>query len=192
MSDRDLIATFLNGNELALAQLIHRHKNRVFGSILLKVKERNKAEDLFQEVFINAIDNIRKGKYHDKGKFSQWLMCIAHNRCMDYFRKQKNTPKGLKMDNDEVLKRLRFQETNFDMHYDYEKREGKLKDLIELLPDEQKEVLILRHFFDFSFKEVAEYTNTNINTCLGRMRYALANLRKIMAQHNLALKTFVN
>jgi RNA polymerase sigma-70 factor (ECF subfamily) len=152
------------------------------------VKDTYLAEDLFQETFIKAIDTLRTGRYNEEGKFAPWVLRIAHNLCIDHFRKLKRTPGIVTSDGDDIFKYMRFEETAHEEHQQVERFETKLKELIEMLPEEQKEVVILRHFFNFSFKEVSDYTNSPLNTCLGRMRYALINLRKLMEEHKIAIQ----
>ncbi len=188
LSDQELVSQYLSGNELALERLIHRHKDKIYTSIYLMVKDDYLAEDIFQETFIKAIDYLRKGRYNDEGKFAPWVARIAYNLCIDHFRKIKRTPGIVTSDGDDVFKYLRFDETPVEEHVHLEKFETRLKELIEHLPEEQKEVVILRHFFNFSFKEVSEYTKAPMNTCLGRMRYALINLRKLMEENKVVLK----
>ncbi|MFN8322088.1 MAG: RNA polymerase sigma factor [Chitinophagales bacterium] len=188
LSDQELVSQYLSGNELALERLIHRHKDKIYTSIYLMVKDDYLAEDIFQETFIKAIDYLRKGRYNDEGKFAPWVARIAYNLCIDHFRKLKRTPGIVTSEGDDVFKYLRFDETPVEEHVHLEKFETRLKELIEHLPEEQKEVVILRHFFNFSFKEVSEYTKAPMNTCLGRMRYALINLRKLMEEHKVVLK----
>lgn len=188
MSDQELIHSYLKGNEVALESLIHRHKDKVYTSIYMMVKDQYLAEDLFQETFMKAVDTLRSGRYNEEGKFAPWVLRIAHNLCIDYFRKQKRRPGVVTSEGDDVFRYLKVEETPVDEHVQLERFETKLKDLVELLPEEQKEVVILRHFFNFSFKEVSEYTNAPLNTCLGRMRYALINLRRMMEEKNVVLR----
>lgn len=182
MSDQELINQYLGGNELALERLIIRHKDKIYTSIYLMVKDEYLAEDIFQETFIKAIDTLRAGKYNEEGKFAPWVARIAYNLCIDHFRKLKRTPGIVTSEGDDIFMYMKFEETPVEEHIQLEKYEGKLKDLIEQLPEEQKEVVILRHFFNFSFKEVSDYTKSPMNTCLGRMRYALINLRRLMEE----------
>lgn len=189
LSDQELVHQYLAGNEIALERLIHRHKEKIYTSIYMMVKDQYLAEDLFQETFIKVIDTLRTGRYNEEGKFAPWVMRIAYNLCIDYFRRVKRTPGIVTGDGDDIFKVMKFEESNTDDHIQLERFESKLKDLVEMLPEEQKEVVMLRHFFNFSFKEIAEYTNCSINTCLGRMRYALINIRKLMEKHNIALKS---
>jgi RNA polymerase sigma-70 factor (ECF subfamily) len=188
LSDQELVDQYLAGNEIALERLIHRHKDKVYTSIYCIVKDQYLAEDIFQETFIKAIDTLRSGKYNEEGKFAPWVMRIAYNLCIDHFRKLKRLPGVVTSEGDDIFKYMKFEETPMEEHVAVEKFEGKLKDLIEQLPEDQKEVVILRHFFNFSFKEVSEYTKSPLNTCLGRMRYALINLRKMMEQQRIALR----
>lgn len=188
LSDQELLDQYLAGNEIALERLIHRHKDKVYTSIYCIVKDQYLAEDIFQETFIKAIDTLRTGRYNEEGKFAPWVMRIAYNLCIDHFRKLKRLPGVVTSEGDDIFKYMKFDETPLEEHMAVEKFEGKLKDLIEQLPEDQKEVVILRHFFNFSFKEVSEYTKSPLNTCLGRMRYALINLRKMMEEQRIALR----
>ena len=188
MSDQELVDQYLAGNEFALERLILRHKDKIYTSIYLMVKDDFLAEDIFQETFIKAIDTLRAGKYNEEGKFAPWVARIGYNLCIDHFRKIKRIPGIVTSEGDDIFKYMKFEETPVEEHVQLENFEGKLKELIEQLPEEQKEVVILRHFFNFTFKEVSEYTKSPINTCLGRMRYALINLRKLMEEHSVALR----
>ena len=188
LSDKELVDQYLAGNELALERLIHRHKDKIYTSIYLLVKDEYLAEDLFQETFIKAIGFLRRGKYNDEGKFAPWVSRIAHNLCIDHFRKVKRSANVVTSEGDDIFKYMRFEDVTTEEHVHVEKFETKLKELIEFLPEDQKEVIILRHFFNFSFKEVSDYTKSPLNTCLGRMRYALANLRKLMEEKNVVLR----
>ncbi|MDB5281156.1 MAG: polymerase subunit sigma-24 [Bacteroidota bacterium] len=188
MSDQELVDQYIAGNEIALERLIKRHKDKIFTSIYLMVKDQYLAEDIFQETFIKAIDTLRAGKYNEEGKFAPWVARIAYNLCIDHFRKLKRVPGIVTSEGDDIFKYMKFEETPMEEHVQLERFEGKLKELIEQLPEEQKEVVILRHFFNFSFKEVSDYTKAPINTCLGRMRYALINLRKMMEENNVVYR----
>lgn len=188
LSDQELIHQYLSGDSLALERLILRHKDKIYSSIYLMVRDQYLAEDIFQETFIRVIDTLRSGKYNDEGKFAPWAARIGYNLCIDHFRKLKRLPGVVTSDGDDIFKYLKFEETPKEDFIRRDKYEDKLKGLIEQLPEEQKEVLILRHFFNFSFKEVSEYTKTPVNTCLARMRYALIRLRKIMEEQNVVLR----
>ncbi|MCS6935397.1 MAG: sigma-70 family RNA polymerase sigma factor [Chitinophagales bacterium] len=188
LTDQELVQLYREGNHAAMEILISRHKDKVFTSIYLLVRDKYLAEDLFQETFIRAIDYIRTGRYNDEGKFLPWVMRIGYNLCIDYFRKIKRSADVVTSSGDDVFKFLKFEDTSVEDHLEVERFENRIKELIEQLPEEQKEVVILRHFFNFSFKEVAEYTKAPLNTCLGRMRYALINLRKMMEKQRLAVR----
>ncbi|MBL0308924.1 MAG: sigma-70 family RNA polymerase sigma factor [Bacteroidetes bacterium] len=188
LSDKELIQLYLSGERLALERLILRHKDKIYTSIYVMVRDQYLAEDIFQETFIRVIDTLRSGKYNDEGKFAPWAARIAYNLCIDHFRKLKRLPGIVTSEGDDIFKYLKFEERSEEDHIRTENYEGKLKELVEQLPEEQKEVLILRHFFNFSFKEVSEYTKTPVNTCLARMRYALINIRKIMEEQKVVLR----
>ena len=187
-TDQELVQMYLGGNEASLEKLILRHKDKIYTGIYMMVKDQYLAEDLFQETFIKVIDTMRSGKYNEEGKFAPWVMRISYNLCIDHFRKMKRSPGIVTSDGDDIFKFLRFDESPKQDYHETERVEAKLKDLIEQLPEEQKEVVMLRCFYDFSFKEIAEYTQVSINTSLGRMRYALINLRKMMKQHRIEYK----
>ncbi|MBS1626294.1 MAG: sigma-70 family RNA polymerase sigma factor [Bacteroidetes bacterium] len=184
--DTELVHSFQNGNQQALEVLINRYKDKIFSSIFFLVKDKHLAEDLFQDVFIKIIDFIRNNRYNEEGKFIHWALRIAHNLCVDYFRKTKRT-KVITTEKEEVFESFTMPVENADISLIKEQTNGKIHKMIELLPEEQREVIVLRHFADMSFKEIAEATNTSINTALGRMRYALINLRKMMLENQLAL-----
>lgn len=182
LSDHALLQQYQSGNEAALETLIQRHKDKVFTAIFVMVRDKYLAEDLFQEVFIKAINKLRSGNYNEEGKFAPWLLRIAHNHCIDYFRKVKNAP-GITVTTstgEDIFKYIGVEDKHKQDFEEIETKESKLKSLLEQLPPDQREVIILRHFYDFSFKEIAAYTNVSINTSLGRMRYALINLRRII------------
>jgi RNA polymerase sigma-70 factor (ECF subfamily) len=189
LSDQALLLQYQNGDETALETLIHRYKDKVFTAIFVMVRDKYLAEDLFQEVFIKAINKLRSGHYNEEGKFGSWLLRIAHNHCIDYFRKVKNAP-GITVttsSGEDVFKFIGEEDVPPHQYEEIETKESKLKSLIEQLPPDQREVVILRHFYDFSFKEIAAYTNVSINTALGRMRYALINLRKIIEREKVEI-----
>ena len=185
LSDQELISQYIEGDELALERLILRHKNKVYTSIYLMVKDQYLAEDIFQETFIKAIDRLRSGRYNEEGRFAPWIARIAYNLCMDHFRKTKRLPNIVTSDGDELFSHMEFEDTPTEVHVQREKFEDQVKELLDKLPEEQRAVVILRHYFNFSFKEVAEYSNASINTCLGRMRYGLINLRKLIEENHL-------
>ncbi|MFT3904310.1 MAG: sigma-70 family RNA polymerase sigma factor [Niabella sp.] len=179
-SDNELINLFTDGNEHALEPLLSRYKDKLFNTILFIVKDKYHAEDISQEVFIKIIETLKSGKYKEEGKFLPWAMRIAHNLCVDYFRKLKRLPFVKSSVDHEVLDSINSTEQNVEEKIITVQNIGKAKDLLEKLPEEQREVIILRHFANLSFKEIAEMTGCSINTALGRMRYGLINLRKLM------------
>jgi RNA polymerase sigma factor (sigma-70 family) len=160
--------------------LINRHKNRIFTTIILIVKDSYIAEDLFQETFIKIINNLKKGKYNEEGKFLPWAMRIAHNMAIDYFRKTKRMPTITDSSGDDVFRTIKIAVENREEQIIRTEKEDMVRAAINRLPEEQRQVLILRHYGNLSFKEIAVMTDVSINTALGRMRYALTNMRKIM------------
>jgi len=187
-SDQDLIHFYIGGNESCLEELIRRHKSKVYTSIYLLVKDSYLAEDIFQDTFIKVINTLKAGKYNEEGKFLPWVMRIAHNLVIDYFRKEKRTPVVTNVEGFDIFDVLKFNDESMEDRMVREQTHKDLKDLIYLLPSEQKEVLIMRHYGELSFKEIAEITGVSINTALGRMRYALNNLRKMIINKELSLK----
>ncbi len=187
VSDQDLISRYLAGQESALEQLIRRHKNRVFAYILMVVKDKELAEDLFQDTFIKVINTFRSGQYKEEGKFIQWVMRISHNLIIDYFRKSKRIPVVENNDDFDIFEKVRIPVESTEEKIIMEQIHQDVKNLIEYLPKEQKEVLVMRHYGDMSFKDIAEVTNVSINTALGRMRYALINLRKLIKEKEVIL-----
>ncbi len=181
-TDNELLQRYINGDEKALAILLKTHQKKIFSFIMIRVKNRALAEDIFQDAFCKAIDCIRKGKYNEEGKFLPWIMMIANNLCMDHFRRNKRMPVIVDSDGKDILNLMKFAEENKEDGMMRDQSVKQIKEMVELLPADQKEVLILRHYADLSFKEIAEMTGTNINTALGRMRYALLNLRKMIGE----------
>lgn len=186
-TDNQLIHAFKNGDNQALEVLVHRHKDKIFTSIVILVKDKFLAEDFFQEVFIKIIDTLRKGSYNEEGKFSSWAMRIAHNHCVDHFRKVKRTPKITSGDNSDIFDGLQPEDNSADKAIMKGQSHEIIRSLLDMLPVEQREVIILRHYGDFNFKEISKITKSSINTALGRMRYGLLNMRKIMAEKQIAL-----
>lgn len=182
LNDQQLIEQYLQGSEKAFEVLLTRHKDRVYTSIYMFVKDDELAEDLFQEVFIKIIDTFRKGKYNHEGKFIQWALRISYNLCVDHFRKSKRTTKVSGTDTFDILTTLDSKEDNMDIVMIKDQIHTKLRKVIDKLPEEQKEVILLRHYADMSFKEISQVTKVSINTALGRMRYAVINIRKMMGQ----------
>jgi RNA polymerase sigma factor (sigma-70 family) len=187
ISDQELIGKYLAGHESALEQLIRRHKSRVFAYVLMVVKDKELAEDLFQDTFIKVINTFRSGQYKEEGKFIQWVMRIAHNLIIDYFRKAKRIPIVENNDDYDIFDKVRIPVESVEEQLITEQIHRDVKKLIDYLPKEQKEVLVMRHYGDMSFKDIAEVTNVSINTALGRMRYALINLRKLVKEKDVIL-----
>lgn len=186
LKDSQLVSQYMAGNESAFEELVKRHKSRIFTTIYLIVKDRYVAEDLLQETFIKCVRTMKEKRYNEEGKFLPWILRIAHNLAIDHFRKNKRYPTIVMEDGSSVFESLDFTEGSFEdaqMRKDVHKM---LRKLIQELPDTQKQVLIMRHYMKMSFKEIADATDVSINTALGRMRYALINLRKKMDQYNIA------
>lgn len=179
-SDQELVKLYLTGNEAVLEELLKRHKSKIYTSIYLLVKDQYLAEDIFQDAFIKVINTLRSGRYNEEGKFLPWVMRIAHNLVIDYFRREKRAPVITSADGTDVFNLLQFHEESAEDKMLREQTHFDLRAMIHLLPEDQKEVLIMRHYADLSFKEIADLTDVSINTALGRMRYALNNLRKMM------------
>ena len=186
-TDHELITDFQDGDLNALETLILRHKEKMYTSILFLVKDKYLAEDIFQDVLIKIIDTIRGGRYTEEGKFLPWAMRIAHNLCVDHFRKVKRTPAIKTSDDRDIFEVINFTEDGADQKMMKRQSYDRVRQMLDLLPDDQREVIILRHYADLSFKEIAALTNCSINTALVRMRYGLINLRKMMLQKKIAL-----
>jgi RNA polymerase sigma-70 factor (ECF subfamily) len=187
LCDEELILSYQSGDESALKVLIDRHQKKVFTSIYILVKDRALAEDLFQDTFIKVIQALRKDFYVENGKFLGWVIRIAKNLALDHFRKMDRLPTIIDSDEQDVLHTLSFADESIEESIIRNETENKVKLMIQQLPDDQREVLIMRHYGQLSFKEIAELTNTNVNTALGRMRYALINLRKMLSVHAVTL-----
>lgn len=191
VSDGQLVSQYKNGNDRAFEELVNKHKSRVFTTIYLIVKDKYIAEDLMQDVFIKVVNTIKSGRYNEEGKFLPWVLRIAHNLAIDFFRKDKRYPTIILEDNSNIFNTLDFAKSSFESLQIKNDTHALLKDLIQELPEVQKKVLIMRHYMQMSFQDIAESTNVSINTALGRMRYALINLRKKMQQINITYdKTF--
>lgn len=187
LSDSVLVNDYMNGNEKALERLVIRHKQRVFSFIVSKVLDKEIAEDIFQDTFIKVIRTLKRGAYNDEGKFLPWIMRIAHNLVIDHFRKSKRIPTFKNNDEFDIFTVIGDDVLNAEKQLIKDQILNDVRDLIQGLPDDQKEVLIMRIYRDMSFKEIAENTDVSINTALGRMRYALINLRKLIEKHNIIL-----
>ncbi len=186
-TDNQLVKLFQEGDNSALEALLERYKDRVFSSINFLVKDKFLAEDLFQEVFIKIIDTLRANRYNEEGKFLPWAMRIAHNLCVDHFRKVKRTPGIVSGDNNETFDTLNIKEESAEVVMMQGQSHDSVRKIVDMLPEEQREVIVLRHYADLSFKEIAQLTNCSINTALGRMRYGLMNMRKMIAEKQIAL-----
>lgn len=191
LSDQDLVQAYIKGDQSAIETLINRHRSKVYTYILLTIKNQQLAEDLFQETFIKVIQSLRSGKYRDNGRFLSWVIRISHNLIIDHFRKEKqmnavsNDDSDLDLFNSKKLADQNIEEILVNNQIMYE-----IRLLINELPDDQREVVLLRHYGGLSFKEIAEQTGVSINTALGRMRYALINLRKLIKEKDLALTAY--
>ena len=183
LSDQDLINSYLKGNDYSFEVLLTRHKDRVYSSIFMFVKDDELANDIFQDVFIKIVDTIRKGKYNHEGKFIQWALRISYNLCVDHFRKNKRRTKVSSSETFDILNIIESNDPNSEESIIQNQSHNKLRQIIERLPDEQKEVVLLRHYADMSFKEISMLTKVSINTSLGRMRYALINMRKMITEN---------
>ncbi len=188
IKDYELVKKFIKGDQSSIETLINRHKNRVYTYILLIVKDEQLAEDIFQDTFIKVIRSLRRGKYQEKGIFVSWVIRIAHNLIIDHYRKAKHL-KTFSNDESEVdiFNSKKFSDQNVEDELIEEQISKDVRSLIDQLPEDQKQVILLRHYGGMSFKEIAEQTNVSINTALGRMRYALINLRKLINEKNLNL-----
>jgi RNA polymerase sigma-70 factor (ECF subfamily) len=187
LPDRQLINLYLDGDLEAFSTVVHRYKDKIYSSIYLLVKDKYLAEDIFQDSFIRIIDTLQNGKYSDEGKFLPWAMRIAHNLCVDHFRKVKRSPVIKTSDDRDIFDVLNFSEPGADHRMMQRQTHERVRKILELLPEDQREVIIMRHYADLSFKEIAKLTNCSINTALGRMRYGLINLRKMVVEKQIAL-----
>jgi RNA polymerase sigma-70 factor (ECF subfamily) len=187
LTDTQLIRAFQTGEANALEVLINRYKDKIFSSILFLVKDKYLAEDLFQDVFIKIIDTLRNNRYTEEGKFLPWAMRISHNLCVDYFRKVKRSPAIKTSDDRDIFETINVVEDNAQTQMMSNQTHDRVRRMIEMLPEEQREVIVLRHYADMSFKDIARITDCSINTALGRMRYGLINLRKLMLEKQIAL-----
>ena len=188
VNDQQLIAQYLSGDERAFKTLLDRYQQKIYTSIYLFVKDDSLAEDIFQEVFIKIINTLRSGKYNHEGKFSQWAMRISYNLCVDYFRRGKRRPHVNLNDSFDIFDVLHTNEPNAEQLIMRSQTHDKIRQLVDMLPPEQREGVILRHYADMSFKEIASLTRVSINTALGRMRYALINIRKMIEEKEVQLQ----
>ena len=187
LSDQELVKNYINGDNSSFEVLLNRHKNRVFAFIMSKIKNKDLSEDIFQDTYVKVINSLQKGKYNEEGKFLPWVMRIAHNLVIDHFRKQKKM-QMIRSNNDfDIFDVLKDSKINADEKLIKDQIFSDLNSLIDKLPSDQKEVLKLRYYEELSFKKIAEYFDISINTALGRMRYALINLRALSKKHHVDL-----
>ncbi|MGD1843419.1 MAG: RNA polymerase sigma factor [Thermonemataceae bacterium] len=191
LNDSALVAMYASGNERALEELIEKHRGKILGIINQIVKDEDEAKDILQETLIKAITKIKQGRYNEEGKFFPWIARIAHNLAIDCFRKDRRYPTTELEDNKQVTNSLDFSEASIEAAQIRKEVHQKLRNLIQTLPEKQKEVLMMRHYYSMSFQEIAQATNVSINTALGRMRYALINLRKEAERHHLQLGEYL-
>ncbi len=187
IEDAVLVKNYINGDEGALSILINRHKQKIYSFIYSKVFDRDITEDVFQDTFIKVIRTLKRGKYNEEGKFLPWVMRIAHNLVIDHFRRNKRMPKFDNSGEFSIFSVLSDSSLNAEKTLIKDQVESDVRRIIEELPEDQKQVLVMRMYQDMSFKEISERTGVSINTALGRMRYALINLRKVIEQHNIVL-----
>jgi RNA polymerase sigma factor (sigma-70 family) len=187
ISDSILVNDYINGKEASLSILINRHQQRLFSFIYSKIKDKDLTEDIFQDTFIKVIRTLKKGNYNEEGKFLPWVMRIAHNLVIDYFRKNNRMPSFKNTGEFDIFSVLHDGTLNAEKQIIQEQIYEDVRELINELPEEQKEVLIMRMYKDMSFKEISENTGVSINTALGRMRYALINMRKLIEKHKIIL-----
>ncbi len=186
-TDIALIKIFQEGNNDAFEILIRRHEEKIFSSIFFLVKDEYLAEDLFQDVFIKIIDKLRKKHYNEEGKFLPWALRISHNLCVDYFRKVKRTPTITTSDNRDIFKTINIVADSPEVEMIRKQSYLLVTNMLQTLPEDQREVIVLRFFAGLNFKDIAKVTNCSINTALGRMRYGLINLKKLMVEKEIAL-----
>ena len=189
ISDKELVSSYIDGNEQSLGKLVNRHKARVFSHIFFLVKSEALAQDIFQDTFIKVINTLRGGRYNEEGKFLPWVMRIAHNLVIDHFRKSNKfkiiDPKNPDFDIFDVIK---SEDNNVEEDIILDQISSDVRELITHLPEDQNQIITLRHYREMSFKDISEELNISINTALGRMRYALINLRKLIEEKNIMLQ----
>ncbi|MBK7375836.1 MAG: sigma-70 family RNA polymerase sigma factor [Ferruginibacter sp.] len=187
LADQQLVQLFTDGEAQALDVLVNRHKVRIFTSIYLLVKDKYLAEDIFQELFIKIIETLKAGKYKEENKFVVWAMRIGHNLCVDHFRKVKGKPTIKTIEGKDIFEVLRFNDSNAEENIIKTQSHERIMKLVSQLPEEQREIIILRHFADLKFREISSMLDCSVNTALGRMRYALLNLRKMIEEQRVAI-----
>ncbi|HQY12111.1 MAG TPA: sigma-70 family RNA polymerase sigma factor [Ferruginibacter sp.] len=187
LADQQLVQLFTDGEAQALDVLVNRHKVRIFTSIYLLVKDKYLAEDIFQELFIKIIETLQAGKYKEENKFVVWAMRIGHNLCVDHFRKVKGKPTIKTIEGKDIFEVLRFNDSNAEENIIKTQSHERIMKLVSQLPEERREIIILRHFADLKFREISSMLDCSVNTALGRMRYALLNLRKMIEEQRVAI-----
>jgi len=189
LEDKDLISLYINGQEKAFEVLLNRHKNKIYNYIYMKIRDQALSQDIFQETFIKVINTLKKGTYNEEGKFLPWAMRIAHNLMIDHFRKTSKvrviSESSSRYEDFTIFDLLEVQDNNVEDDMIYSELVSQMVELIEHLPDAQRDILNMRIFKEMSFKDIAKKENVSINTALGRMRYALINIRKLIEKHNL-------
>jgi len=195
VDDQVLVSRYLKGDESAFETLLRRNQSKIFGYIMKMVRDEEIANDIFQDAFMKVIRTLKDGKYNEEGKFMPWVMRITHNLIIDHFRKEKKMPiagRGSGNDDDEfdIFSILKLEDSNIETELIKEQIFDSLRDLVEELPEDQKEMVRMRHFMGMSFKDIADKTDVSINTALGRMRYALINLRKMIEENNISLMEY--
>ena len=186
-SDQDLVKKYINGDNTSFEILLNRHKNRVFAFIMSKIKNKDLSEDIFQDTYVKVVNSLQKGKYNEEGKFLPWVMRIAHNLIIDHFRKQKKMQMIRSSNDFDIFDVIKDNKINADEKMIKDQIFGDLNLLIDKLPSDQRKVLKMRYYEELSFKKIAEYFDISINTALGRMRYALINLRALSKKHHVDL-----
>ncbi len=186
LTDEQLISLFKDGEAYAMEILVNRHKDRIFTSIYLLVKDKYLAEDIFQDLFIKIIETLKAGKYKEENKFAQWALRIAHNICVDHFRKTKSKPVIRTAEGADIFDVLNFSESTAEEKVIKLQNSDRIMKLVSRLPEDQREIIILRHFADMKFREISKILDCSVNTALGRMRYALMNLRKMIEEKQIA------
>lgn len=186
-SDQELINAFISGKDACINEIITRHQSRVLGYIIVSVKDRDIANDIFQDTFIKVVNKLKVGAYNEQGKFLPWVLRIAHNLIIDHYRKTSRVKLVRSTDEYDIFNQLPFYDSNIEEEIMTKQTHDKIRELVELLPQSQREVLKMRHYQEMNFKDIADSTNVSINTALGRMRYAIINLRKMVDEHGISL-----
>ena len=187
ISDQELVKKYINGDNKSFEILLHRHKNRVFAFIMSKIKNKDLSEDIFQDTYVKVVNSLQKGKYNEEGKFLPWVMRIAHNLVIDHFRRQKKMQMVRSNNDFNIFDVIKDNKINADEKLIKDQIFNDLNSLVDKLPKDQKDVLKMRYYEELSFKKIAEHFDISINTALGRMRYALINLRALSKKHHVDL-----